>query len=336
MLNNIFNQLSGAFTTISLTAAINETPRVPSRIASLGLFEEAGVSTTSIAVESEGGILTLIPDTQRNAPPNQFRDSKRRVRDFRTSHFPLEDVVMASEIQDIREFGQANALKTVQSQVNRKLAAMSASHDATLEFQRIGALKGTILDSDNSTVIYNLFTEFGITQTSIDFDLGTSGTKMKTKVLAVKRSVEDTLGVLSYQRMHAFCGKAWFDKFVTHPDVEKAYDRYQESAFLRADQRTGFEFAGMVFEEYNGKVGSIPFVPDNEVIAFPVGVPGLFITRFAPANFVETVNTIGLPRYAKTERMEYDRGLKLLTESNPISLCTRPKVLIKLTSSTGL
>ena len=239
MLNNIFNPISGAFTTISLTSAINEVPRVPSRIANLGLFEEAGVPTTSIAVESEGGILSLIPDTQRNAPPNQFRDSKRRVRDFRTSHFPVEDVVFASEVQDVREFGQANGLRTVQTLVNRKLAAMSASHDATLEFQRIGALRGTILDSDNSTVIYNLFTEFGITQDTVDFDLGTSGTKMKVKVHAVKRLVEDTLGALAYQRIHVFCGKNWFDKFVTHPDVEKAYDRYQESAFLRADQRTG-------------------------------------------------------------------------------------------------
>ncbi len=336
MLNNIFDQLSGAFTTISLTSAVNDVPRVPTRIASLGLFQEEGVPTTSVSVESQGGILTLIPDTQRNAPPNQFRNSKRQMRDFKTSHFPLEDVIYATEVQNVREFGQANGLRTVQSVINGKLAPMSASHDATLEFQRIGALRGTILDSDNTTVIYNLFTEFGITQDTVDFDLGTSGTKMKVKVHAVKRLIEDTLGALAYQRIHVFCGKNWFDKFVTHPDVEKAYDRYQDGSFLRADQRTGFEFAGMVFEEYNGKVGSIPFIPANECIAFPIGVPGLFITRFAPANFIETVNTIGLPRYAKSERVDYDRGVKILTESNPISLCTRPKVLVKLTSSTGL
>jgi hypothetical protein len=32
---------------------------------------------------------------------------------------------------------------------------------------------------------------------------------------------------------------------------------------------------------------------------FPVGVPGLLWQYNAPADFVETANTIGLPRYAK-------------------------------------
>jgi hypothetical protein len=35
------------------------------------------------------------------------------------------------------------------------------------------------------------------------------------------------------------------------------------------------------------------------VYFFPVGVPGLFRQYNAPADFVETANTIGLPRYAK-------------------------------------
>jgi Phage major capsid protein E len=40
------------------------------------------------------------------------------------------------------------------------------------EHLRVGAIKGKILDADGSAVIYDLFTEFGVSQhTEIDFDL---------------------------------------------------------------------------------------------------------------------------------------------------------------------
>ena len=46
-----------------------------------------------------------------------------------------------------------------------------------------------------------------------------------------------------------------------------------------------------------------------------------------------TVNKVGLPRYAASELMNWDRGVKLMAESNPLSICRRPKALIKLTRS---
>jgi hypothetical protein len=55
---------------------------------------------------------------------------------------------------------------------NSSLSEMATKMDATLEHLRIGAIKGQILDADGSAVIYDLFTEFGVTaHTEIDFDL---------------------------------------------------------------------------------------------------------------------------------------------------------------------
>ena len=52
---------------------------------------------------------------------------------------------------------------------------MATKMDATLEHLRIGAIKGQILDADGSAVIYDLFTEFGVTaHTEIDFSLAES------------------------------------------------------------------------------------------------------------------------------------------------------------------
>ena len=52
-----------------------------------------------------------------------------------------------------------------------------------------------------------------------------------------------------------------------------------------------------------------------------------------PANYMETVNTIGLPYYAKQEPMDFDKGIEVETQSNPIHLCTRPAAICKLTAA---
>src|ERR687897_3010922 len=63
---------------------------------------------------------------------------------------------------------------------------------------------------------------------------------------------------------------------------------------------------------------------------FPVGVPGLFPQYNAPADFVETANSIGLPRYARQAvDQQFARWVMLHVQSNPLPICTRPRVLIK-------
>jgi hypothetical protein len=86
----------------------------------------------------------------------------------------------------------------------------------------------------------------------------------------------------------------------------------------------------IVFEEYRGRVGTVDFTDASKAYFFPVGVPGLFRQYNAPADFVETANTIGLPRYAKQAvDQQFARWVMLHVQSNPLPICTRPRVLIK-------
>lgn len=323
---------SNAFGMTTMTNAINKQPFVPGRIGSLGLFAEQGVPTTSIIVERKDGLLTLVPNTPRGAPGNPMQNPKAVVRSFMIPHFPVTQTVMAEEIQNVRGFGKTT-LETLQDYINSKSASMVPSLDATLEYGRIGAVKGIIYDADGSTAIYNLFTEFGISQTSVDFVLGTAGTDVNAKCLAVKRAVEDALGMAMYDRIHVVCGKTWFEKFTNHAEVKEAWKRWNDGQKLREDKRRGFEFAGVFFEEYRGAVGAVDFVAASEAHAFPIGVPGLFETYFAPAPYMDAVNTPGLPRYFAQELMEFKKGVKLEAQTNPLSLCRMPEVLIKLTTS---
>lgn len=326
---------NSAFSLTSLTDAINKVPFVPGRLGQLGIFDESGVSTTSVMIEEREGSLSLIETSPRGAPATQNLHNKRKARSLVVPHIALEDTVLADEVQNVRAFGTENALEGVQNVVNLRLAEMARKHDATLEHLRIGAIKGQVLDADGTSVLYDLFGEFGVTQhTEIDFDLDSATPAkgaVRKKCHDVVRKVEDELGAAPYTYVHAFCSATFFDDLVSHPEVEESYRRYQESAFLRAGLvRKSFEYAGITFEEYRGKVGSVDFIADGKAHFFPVGVPGLFRQYNAPADFVETANTIGLPRYAKQAvDQEFGRWVKLHTQSNPLPICTRPKVLIK-------
>lgn len=337
---DIFN--SNAFSLVSLTDRINRQPYVPSKISRLNIFEEKGVNTTIISVEEKSGLLSLIPTTPRGGPGYENQHIKHKLRNFNVPHLELSDTVMADEIQNVRAFGSENELVGVQAIVDDRLMEMNPKHDATLEYGRLGALKGLITDADGSTVLYNLFTEFGFSQSTVDFVLGTTTTSMIAKIMVVAGLIEDALGMAIYDHIHVLCGKTWWSKFITHPLITTAYQYYAATGQslnanpLRDDMRySGFMFGDMIFEQYRGNVGGIQFVADSEAYAFPVGVPGLYKTYFAPADWEDTVNTIGLPRYAEQAPIPGlpRKGRRITTQSNPLSLCLRPDTLIKLTTS---
>jgi hypothetical protein len=73
----------------------------------------------------------------------------------------------------------------------------------------------------------------------------------------------------------------------------------------------------------------VPFIHPDEARIFPVGAPGLFRTVFAPADWNDTVNTSGLPRYSRQWPMENGKGVHLEAQMNALSYCTRPKVLLR-------
>lgn len=330
---DVFN--SDAFSVQTLTAAVNEVPFVPGRLGQLGIFEEEGVTTTAVSVERQGETLALVPVTPRSGPPTAHSPDKRSLRLLSTVRLALTDAVNADEVQNVRAFGSEMDVDTVANVVNRRNAQMARKIDATLEHHRIGAIKGVIYDSNGTTVLFDLFSIFDVQQHSeIDFDLdnGTpaSGAVMK-KCNDVIRKIEDELGGLPMAGVHAMCGSAFFDDLVAHGEIRETFQAQNAAQLRERTARRSLFYAGITFEEYRGRVGTNQYVGDDKAHFFPLGVPGLFLTRFAPADYEETVNTMGLPRYAKQAPDPDGMGRKRVLEvqSNPINLCTRPKVLIK-------
>jgi hypothetical protein len=336
---DIFN--NDAFSVTSLTDAISERKVRSGRLGELGLFSSTSVSTLSIALERIGDTIQLVAPSLRGSAGETRDMPKRTIENITIPHFQRDWSVNADEVQGIRAFGSETMLNTVQGIVAQKIAMNIADLDLTDEYARIGAVKGVITYKGGSTL--NLFTKFGVAEpTEVDFDLDaaspTAGILRKKCVTAI-RSMRAALGGVPFSKIHAFVGDNFFDDLLAHPEVRDTYKGWSDAQILR-DSYVGpnrsenpmFEFGGIVFENY-GAIdasgdGSLIGIDTNKARFIPLGVEGLFRTYYAPADYVETVNTMGRRLYAKQWPMQNGKGINGEVQTNVLHICTRPGVLL--------
>jgi hypothetical protein len=327
-----------AYSLVSLTQSINLLPNNYGRVRELGLMPDKGITTRTVIVEEQNGVLNLLPTLPVGAPGTQNKMGKRNVRSLMVPHIPMDDVILPSEYEGVRAFGTENQAMTVAQVMNNHLQTAKNKFAITLEHLRMGALKGIILDADGA-VLYNLYTEFGIAAKSIDFVLGTNTTDVRNKCMDLVRHIEDNLQGEVMSGVRCLVSAEFFDKLVAHTTVKDVFKNTSNAkAMLGEDVRKGFSFGGVLFEEYRGtatdKEGvSRRFIASGDGHAFPEGTMETFQTVYSPADFIETANTIGLPLYAKQEARKFNRGIDLHIQSNPLPICYRPSLLVRVFSS---
>ncbi|WPZ23113.1 major capsid protein [Sulfitobacter faviae] len=325
------------FSVIALTAALNNQPFVPGQIGDLGIFEEDGVNVTTVEVEEENGVLDLIEPTPRGAPGVTIGDSERNKIPFNMDHFEINDAVYADEVQGVRALGSDDALETIQSRIDSKQERHARAMDNTLEHYRVGAIKGLIV-SKSGRVLHNLYDRFGIAvPNAVNLGIGAGEVANLGELLdGVTHSVEDDLDA-NYDHLHVLTGRTFHTKMWTQKVVRETFLNTNAAEVLRRGIPRVFEFGDMVFERYRtGRKAktannNAAYIADDEARLFPVGVPEMYLTRFGPADYEETVNTIGLPRYARQYAMPNGKGRHLDAQMNVINLCTRPGALRRLT-----
>lgn len=321
---DIFND--DAFSVTSLSAAISQENYRPGKLGAMGLFEEDGITTTTAVIEVEDDVLHIVDVKPRGAAGSAMGSKNRKVIPFAVPHLPQTGAIMADQVQNVRAFGSEDKVQAVQDLVVTDLRRMAQRNEYTIESHRVAAVQGQYMDAGGN--LQSIYTAFGVTEQVVPMALTQAETKLRNKCTQVIDKVEDALGGLGYESIHVECGKTFWDNLIEHPAVKETYLASVHAAELRGDTRQMFKFGGLVWERYNGT--SDVKIADTEARAFPTGVMDLFITRFSPADYVETVNTKGLPYYGKTERMPFDKGVNLEAQSNPLNICTRPKALIKL------
>lgn len=323
------------FSLESLTAAVNREPYRPGQVSATGIFGEDGVTTTIVSVELREGKLSLVEPSPRGGPGETTDDEDRTRIPFEVDHYERNDTVLADEVQNVRAFGTEDRLETIVERVERKAQRHAADLTMTLEHQRVGAIKG-IVTSKGGKVLHDLYQRFGIAvPAAIPMELDVEATKIGEIWQGVVYSLEDDLDE-PYSGLHVFTGRDFHKAMWLHKAVRETFLYGSGAGVLRQDVPDKFEFGGATWERYRtgakatANLGA-PYIAADEARVVPLGVPDLFITRFAPADYEETVNTLGLPFYAKQYPKPNGKGRELEVQMNAISLCTNPRALRKLT-----
>jgi Phage major capsid protein E len=319
------------FTLTELTSAINQFPIQWGRVSQSGLFADRGVRTREITLEEQSGTLALLPTHEWGGEGTVASKLGRNTYAFGIKQTVHDDLISAADIQGIRAFG-SEALADMSTETARRLQRMRARHDITLEYKRMGALKGNVLNADGASLA-NLFTTFGIAQVTVDFVLGTAGTDIRAKCEAVYNQIQDNLKGDVMNGVRVLVSQEFFAKLVVHPNVVDYIKNTPSAKEFMQTRLNQIEVYGLVFEQYRASVNGTRLITAQEGHAYPEGTTDTFATYYAPADFNEAANTIGLPIYVKTWPKEGDRGLVLHTQCNSLPLCHQPAVLVKVTTS---
>lgn len=335
LISDVFNQNGFGF--VSLTDSINAIPYVPQLAGALIDWQPAGVPTTSIAIEQVGNVVELVSPSPRGGPGATRDKVKRAMKLLSVPHFELNGAINADEVQGVRAFGTGSQMQTAQMKVAEVQTKQVYDLQATLEYQRIGAVKGIITYADGSTL--NLFDELGVSaQTEVDFNLDSTNDDgaLQNTCTALHRTVARALGGTPYQTIGAFCSDTFWDALMSNTERRKTYQAQNAASLRDGVAWQPYAFGGITFWNYRGGVGTeeadTPFIEANKGYFFPVFAPGqmgIFRTVFAPTDYWGQQNQIGPPMYSRMFVWENEKGVSLDTQMNPLSYCTRPRALVK-------
>lgn len=339
---------TNAFEIVDYTEELSIVPNSWTLLGDVGLFEDESLTTHTVTFEEQNHALALIGDAMRGSKPSANKDETRKIHSYSIPHFPYADAVLPQDVQGKRAFGSTSAAETLDAVIARKLKRIQKNFDITKEVARFATLTTGNIYAPNGTVAGNFFTDFGISQTVVDFVLGTPGTSIAAKCEAITAAFQDNAtsgevitGVVGY------CSPTFFAKLIAHAQVQTAYQYYtategQSILRNRAGQVSGtnngglyreFYFGGIRFIEVRTVLAGSALVPAGDVVFVPTGTEGNFMTFYGPANKFDYTNTIAEKGYVWTYKDPKGERVDIDAESNFINILRRPALVARGFSS---
>lgn len=328
--------------------SITQTPLQYGYINSRDLFQTRSTNQTAIVFDKDYSEITLLPQVNRGA--KAATQGKERTADtfaLRLAYFKHADRLTGEDIQSWRQVGSTDD-ETLARATAEKLTDMRRAWDQTREYMKLQAIKGVFKTPDGA-VVADMFSEFGITQTVIDFELGTNTTNVDAKIAELKRTIaKAVLNGGAINGVEVMVDEAFYDQLINHPQIKNAYQYYLNSGkqVLRDDMSDymqwgimdHFEHRGVTFVSYDATF-NLPngtteeAFEDKSGIAIAKGVRDLFRGYNGPSNKLSEANAPGQELFMRTFVDSRDEFVEFEMEAAPLFFCTRPKSLIKVVST---
>ena len=186
----ITRSYGNAFEVVDYTQELAIIPNSWTLLNDVGLFGEEFLSTHTVTYEESNKTLGLIADQYRGAKPQANKDDNRKIRSYPIAHWPTVDEILPQDVQGKRAYGSTDMAETEAAVLARKMERIRRNYDITVEVGRFSLLTTGNLYSPSGTISGNIFSDFGITQTTVDFALGTATTDVIGKVETVIASIQ--------------------------------------------------------------------------------------------------------------------------------------------------
>lgn len=321
------------FSAATLTDAVNRNPKVWRKLKSMGLFDEEPINTTSVVLDVSEGELSVMPQTSRGGPSSTQKPRSNKAVTLSVPNFKRKAYVTAQDLQNVIDTS-TRSLENLENAIAKKARPLNDAMELTHEFLIAKALQGTVADAEGNTIV-NLFTAFGKTQTTIDFNFGANGDVIGTAD-ALDTAIDTALGDETKTSTLVLCSPGFWAAMLKNKTIFDLYKNREVGPNpLINDLRDGFEFQNLVFVKYAGSANGVPFIPANEAIALPLGTRNTFKMYYAPADLLEFANQDGKAKYLTQsyEKQDGEDKVVVRAETNPLPICNKPDVLIRVTKS---
>lgn len=255
------------------------------------------------------------------------------------AHLAIFDTLVPGDLQDVQAFGSTKPI-SVTEVYSDKVQQLKDNMTAAMEFHRLGAIKGMVLDANGTAVLHDIFSTFEITKkkTGISFPKTTvdDANLILTSILNAKRHIEAVMSGTPFSHIEYITGSDAYDMLTSHELVRGYFERWLSNGSNLGDndyRKRGFTYGGLTFAERPNVVGGQTMVEAGKGHVCPVG-PRIFKQYHTPADWVETANMVGPEYYVRMNLKEEDRGIDIKMQSNPPMLRTFPKALIELNFKT--
>ena len=342
----IIRDYQNSFATTDFTAAINEVETQSGLINATGLFETTGTTEKAIVFDKNTYNITLLPQVNRGSH-SQTTGKERKSETFSLplAYFKHLDTLTAEDILGWRAPGRTDK-ETVERASAEKVEDMRFLADETDEYLKLQAMKG-IFKTPDGTTMANMFTEFGVTQSSVNFELDTGTTDVNAKIMELKRKVKDGLKTSGMNGIDVYLDELTFDKLVSHASMKSYYlvgdaasRPYRDATeeYMQWGVMDIFTHKGVRFIQYNPTfnlpTGSTEdFLASGTGIAIPRGARGLFRGYSGPTNKLSQLGAPGQSRYLRTYVDPRDDYVEFELEMAPLYFCTQPACLVGITDN---
>lgn len=329
------------FTAVTMTDAIRDVEFTPQAIGDMGLFDPIGVPTTDIVMWREGNVLSLVPTTERAAPPvSPTRGAKSAIM-LPTFRLAQLDRIHSYELLNLLRGPGEVQLQNIADEIAQRQQTMLDALELTRERMRLGVVQGKLVDADGS-VLVDYYTQFGFSEPAeIGLNIANipaGQLRYELERLIAKPMVYALKGRGGANiRIGALMGDAAWADLIRHPDVVQLWTLQAQATgntdnLSRPMMWDRLNFGAFTFINYRGTDdGSMVNIGTDKIRFFPIGVRGAFKVFYAPGESIRDLGTRGRALYSwvepdKSDNQEY---VDLHVRTYPNYATTVPNALLR-------